>query len=115
MWPADLTEEEGRQALIDATHHYMREQVTPFSMKGAYDKLQNRLGAESKTVDPFLVFSHSYPEISRAIEMTLDGESGKDEGAMRRASMQALERLLKTGEETKSKSGTSHASDGQQA
>jgi|GEM_PF-3355381 len=115
MWPADLTEEEGRQALIDATHHYMREQVTPFSMKGAYDKLRTRLGAEPKAVDPFMVFSHNYPEVSSAIEMTLNGESGKDEGAMRRASMQARERLLKVGEELKSKPGTSHAGDSQQA
>lgn len=115
MWPADLTEEEGRQALIDATHHFMREQVTPFSMKGAYDKLRTRLGAEPKTVDPFMVFSHNYPEVSSAIEMTLNGENGKDQGAMLRASTQALERLLKTGEELKSKSGTPHTSDGQPA
>lgn len=97
MWPSDLTEEEGRQALIDATHHYMREQVTPIAMKSAYDKLRTRLGAEPKSVDPFMMFTHSYPEVSSAIEMTLNGENGKDEKekAMRRASTQAQERLSK--------------------
>ena len=105
MWPSDLTEEEGRQALIDATHHYMREQVTPIAMKGAYNKLRTRLGAEPKTVDPFMVFSHSYPEISSAIEMTLNEENGKDEKAMRGASTKALERLLKIQDELNSKPG----------
>lgn len=95
MWPSDLTEEEGRQALIDATHHYMREQVTPIAMKSAYDKSRTRLGAEPKSVDPFMVFTHNYPEVSSAIEMTLNGENGKDEKAMRSTSMQALERLSK--------------------
>jgi len=103
MWPSDLTEEQGKQALLDATFHYMREQVVPISAKGAYDELRTRLGAEPKTVDPFMMFSHSYPEISSAIEMTLNGESGKDADAMRRAAMQALERLLKIEEKLKEK------------
>lgn len=105
MWPAGLTEEEGRQALIDATHHYMREQVTPIAMKGAYNKLRTRSGAEPKNVDPFMVFAHNYPEVSSAIEMNLNEKNSKDENAMRRASTKALERLLKVQDELNSKPG----------
>lgn len=98
MWPSDLTEEEGKQALIDATHHYMREQVTPISMKGAYNKLRIRLGAEPKDVEPFMVFSHNYAEVSSAIEMTLNREGEEkneamEREAMERVSIQARDRL----------------------
>lgn len=95
MWPAELTEEEGRQTLIDAVHHYMREQVTPISAKGAYNKLRTRSGAEPKDVEPVMVFTHNYPEVTSAIEMTINEENSKDENALRRTSMQALERLSK--------------------
>ena len=83
----------------------MREQVTPIAMKGAYNKLRTRSGAEPKNVDPFMVFAHNYPEVSSAIEMNLNEKNSKDENAMRRASTKALERLLKVQDELNSKPG----------
>lgn len=93
LWADGLTEEQGRMALIDAAFHFMREQVSPIAGKPEYDAMRVRNGAEPKTVDPFMVFTHSYPEVSSAIEMTLNKENTKDELAMRRSSERARQRL----------------------
>ena len=93
LWADGLTEEQGRMALIDAVFHFMREQVVPVAMKPEYDAMRIRNGAKPKTVDPFMVFTHTYPEVSSAVEMTLNEENKKDELAMRRSSERARQRL----------------------
>ena len=93
LWADGLTEEQGRRALIDAVFHHLREQVAPIAIKPAYDVMRVRNGAEPKTVDPFMMFIHTYPEVSSVVEMTLNEENGKDEPAMRRSSERVQQRL----------------------
>jgi hypothetical protein len=93
LWADGLTEDQGKRALIDAVFHHLREQIAPIAVKPAYDAMRVRNGAETKTVDPFMMFIHSYPEVSSGVEMTLNEENGKDEPAMRRSSKRVQERL----------------------
>lgn len=93
MWASGLKKEQGKNALIDAVHYFMRDQVAPIAMQLLYNKIRVQYGAEPKTADLSKTFVHSYPEISTAIDMTVASKKQDDKAAIVKSSKRALQRL----------------------
>jgi hypothetical protein len=90
-----LEREIGITTTADIIFDFMRISSVPHSLESQYARLWCQRGAEPNAfADPFLRFSHTYPEISQAVRMTLAGESRTDLDAVRRAARLDLARLL---------------------
>ena len=76
-------------AMTDLAFKYMRTGALPGAVAGGINRMRGTLGAAPKTVRPELVQTHSYPEVSAGVELSMKGSRT----SLEKSSQKALGRL----------------------
>lgn len=81
-------------ATVDVIFDMMRNTIVPHAMENRYITLWAQHGGQADAfVEPFMRFSHSYPEIGQAVRMSLSGDLALDVEAIRRVTEVDVQRL----------------------
>lgn len=91
-----LTEAQANASMTDLAFHYMRQGALPHAVAGGVNALREKLGAAPKDVAPEAVQTHSWPEVSAAVELSIGGRSTDGPPTLAQSSAQAKTRLDQT-------------------
>jgi hypothetical protein len=95
-WAAPgLSLEQARQAISDLGLHHFRGEGSAVAshIAGGMNRLRAAVDLRPMHLDALHVFTHSYPEVDAAVRLTLRGQPGFDEQAMREVTQASAQRL----------------------
>lgn len=88
-----LSPAQAKTEMTDLAFHYLREGAVPQAVGAGVNKKRQELGANPKQVADELVQTHSYPEVSSAVDLGLQGKKKDDSAALLQSSEAAKTRL----------------------
>lgn len=88
-----LSREQAQTEMTDLAFHYLRKGAVPQAVGAGVNKKRQELGANPKQVPDEMVQTHSFPEVSSAVDLGLQGKKKTDTGALLQSSDMAKVRL----------------------